>query len=84
LRASAKRARWLAELAAAIEQAQALAWQLGTGEAANPEARALYARLGGALDEVESLRRESCAGFARELDPFWTQLFPCVSRAASQ
>jgi hypothetical protein len=81
LSVSAERARWLAELAVAIERAQALARQLGAGEGANPEARALYARLGGALDEVESLRRGSWVGKEPELDPFWRQLFPCVSGA---
>jgi hypothetical protein len=53
---AANRARWLAELASAIESAQLLAWQLGTAERPSAEARALYGRLEAARVEVETMR----------------------------
>lgn len=53
---AATRARWLAELANAIESAQRLAWQLGTATRPSPEARELYGRLEAARVEVESMR----------------------------
>lgn len=56
LTSAASRARWLAALAAAIESAQQLAWQLGTSDRPSAEARELYSRLEAARAEVESLR----------------------------
>jgi hypothetical protein len=53
---AANRARWLAELADAIESAQLLAWQLGTAERPSTEARELYGRLEAARIEVETMR----------------------------
>lgn len=53
---AANRARWLAELAGAIESAQLLAWQLGTAERPSAEARELYGRLEAARVEVETMR----------------------------
>ena len=55
--AAALRARWLAELADAIESAQSLAWQLGTQERTSAEARELFGRLEAARLELESIRR---------------------------
>lgn len=46
----------MAELAAAIEGAQRVAWQLGTATNGSGEARELYARLEAARIELESLR----------------------------
>ena len=54
---SAERARWLAELAEAIEDAKRVAWRLGFGEGNDSEARELYAQLEAARAEVEALRR---------------------------
>jgi len=54
--AAAPRAQWLAELADAIESAQRLAWQLGTGERRSAEARELYEQLEAARIEVETMR----------------------------
>lgn len=79
---AADRARWLSELAIAVVQAKELAWRLGSGEGPNPEARALYARLGAVLDEVETLRCGSWSGAEQELDPFWRQLLSCPPAAA--
>ena len=68
-RVAAVRARWMAELATAIEGAQRVAWQLGSAQRASLEARELYSRLEAARLELESLR----AGTRRireELDPW--------------
>ena len=54
--AASTRARWLAELADAIESAQRLAWQLGTAERPSAEARELYGQLEAARIEVETMR----------------------------
>ncbi|HET8750783.1 MAG TPA: hypothetical protein VFM42_08585 [Sphingomicrobium sp.] len=80
---AADRARWLGELAVAVARAKELAWHLGSGDGPNPETKALYARLGAVLDEVESLRCGSWSGAEQELDPFWRQLLSCPSAAAA-
>ena len=54
--AAAERARWLFELAHAIDEAQWVAWQLGAGAGHNAEALELYGRLEAARAEVEALR----------------------------
>ncbi len=54
--AAAERARWLFELAHAIDAAQWVAWELGAGSGRNAEALELYARLEVARAEVEALR----------------------------
>lgn len=71
-----ERARWLAELAIAIDQAQRVAWRLGVSEGDDPDAKALYARLESVRTEVETLRRGGWAGEHQELDPFWMKLLP--------
>ena len=55
-RAAAVRARWMAELAAAIDDAQRIAWRLAAEPATSQEARALYGRLEAARIELEELR----------------------------
>ena len=74
--AATERARWLAELAIAIEQAQRIAWRLGVSEGDDPEAKSLYGRLEAARSEIDSLRRGTWSGTHQELDPFWMQLLP--------
>jgi hypothetical protein len=54
---AASRAKWLAELAIAIDEAQRLAWRVGVTEAKSSEALELYVRLEAARVEVEALRR---------------------------
>ena len=71
-----ERARWLAELATAIEQAQRVAWRLGISEGDDPETKDLYARFESVRSEVDSLRRGGWAGERQELDPFWMKLLP--------
>ena len=68
---AAERARWLADLALAIDQAQKLVWRLGVSEGDNAEAKDLYERLESARAEVESLRLGGFAGANRQPDPEW-------------
>ena len=67
--AAAVRARWMAELAAAIDGAQRVAWQLGSARHASLEARELYSRLEAARLELESLRRGT-RQLREEIDPW--------------
>ena len=69
----AERARWLAELAAAIEEAQRVAWRLGVAEGDSSEAKELYARLEVARAEVESLRRGGWSRQEVDFPPLWLQ-----------
>jgi hypothetical protein len=70
------RARWLAELAVAIEQAQKVAWRLGVTEGQDPEALDLYAQLESAREEIEVLRCGGWSGEQQPLDPFWIKFLP--------
>ena len=67
--AAAVRARWMAELAAAIDGAQRVAWQLGSAQHASLEARELYGQLEAARLELESLRRGT-RRLREEIDPW--------------
>lgn len=80
--AATERARWLAELATAIEQAQKLAWRLGVTEGDDAEALELYAHLELAREEVEALRLGGWAGVQQELDPFWLKFLPWRTQIA--
>ena len=71
----ADRARWLAELAVAIEEAQLLVWRIGVLEGGNAGANELYGRLEQARSEIESLR--GVRELARDgFDPEWMKLSP--------
>jgi len=59
----------MAELAAAIEGAQRVAWQLGTSNGGSVEARELYGRLEAARVELEALRGVT-AQLREELEPW--------------
>ena len=66
-----ERARWLGELAAAIDEAQRMAWRIaGDGV----EIGELYSRLDWARAEVEALRRGGWADEFQELPPEWIKL----------
>ena len=65
-----ERARWLAELASAIDEAQILLWRVGVAEGDNADARELYGRLEAARGEIECLR-----GIREDFHPNWTKLF---------
>jgi hypothetical protein len=66
-----ERARWLAELAQAVAQAQKLVWTLGVMEGDNEEARELYARLELVRSDVEALRFGGWVEVREEVDPLW-------------
>ena len=70
---AADRARWLAELAQAVDQAQR--WSLGASAAGFPEIKDLYRRLDAIRIEVEDLRRGRRGVPLSEIDPLWTNLF---------
>jgi hypothetical protein len=71
-----ERARWLAELAATVEEARrvARAWSASRGRCA--EAERIVGRLEAVRVEVEELRGASRSARARQIDPRWTSLFP--------
>ena len=53
--AEAAHARWLSDLALAIDEAQQLSWRIGVSESRNSEAMDLYVRLEIIRAEVEAL-----------------------------
>lgn len=53
---AAGRARWLAELSDALDQAHNLMWKLGIGDGGGPAAMELYLRVEAARLEVQALR----------------------------
>ena len=52
----ARRARWLAELAGAVEHAQLLLWDLAATDRVSPATRALYGDLESVRVEIDRLR----------------------------
>jgi len=68
---AAERARWLAELADALEQAERLIWSLGDLPHANSEMIELYSSLDAARAEVQALRFRRAATTRADLQPFW-------------
>lgn len=71
---ASERARWLAELADALEQAQHVAWDLGIREDSSLEAMELYGRLEAARAEVQSLRLGRFHAGPENKGPEWTEL----------
>lgn len=70
----AERARWLAELAQAVDEAQQLAWSLGASKANAAEVEGLYRRLEAVRIEIEALRRGRLPVREADTDPIWTSL----------
>ena len=68
---AAERARWLAELADALEQAERLVWSFGDLPSTNPEMIDLYGSLDAARAEVQALRVKRVATPPADLRPFW-------------
>ena len=68
---AAERARWLAELAEALEQAERLVWSLGDLPQTDPEVTELYGSLDAARAEVQALRFKRAALAQPALEPFW-------------
>jgi hypothetical protein len=69
-----ERARWLAQLALALEEAQKVAWRLGVSEGDNAEAKELYSRIEAARAEVDRLRLSGFRRIREESDPDWCNL----------
>lgn len=74
--AAVKRARWLAELAFAVDRAQRLARKLSVSEQDGAEAVELNRRLEQVRLEIDELRRGSRPQLRREIDPRWMGLVP--------
>ena len=74
--AAVERARWLAELAFAIDRAQRLARTLAVTERDGAEAVDLSQRLEQLRLEVDELRRGRRLLLRREVDPRWMGLLP--------
>ena len=67
------RARWLAELAAALDEAHRLTLRLTEFGAATSEAVVLRVRIQAMMSEVESLRRGRYTRTDKH-DPIWTDI----------
>src|SRR5438045_9179801 len=80
-----ERARWLAELAQVLEQAQEVMSRLSVGDGRRGEALDVSARLEAARAEVQSLRRARLSEPPENLDPEWRKQLPwhphCPGRA---
>jgi hypothetical protein len=74
--AASERARWLAELSAALDEAQRLIWQLGVSAADSPEAMELYVRIEAARLEVQALRLSRRHGPPNNSASEWTEFSP--------
>ncbi|MGE5564380.1 MAG: hypothetical protein ACM3ZV_13895 [Bacillota bacterium] len=72
---AASRARWLAELAQALDEARHVAKELGADEG-RIEAVELYARIEAARLEVEMMRLRRSAGGGQDYGPEWTKDIP--------
>ena len=68
---SAERARWLAELAEALIEAQQLVWQIGFASD-HPEAMELYGRIEAALSDVQRFRLGRLPAAKHPITPEWT------------
>lgn len=78
--AAAQRARWLAELAEALEDARALVKQMGAAEG-RIEAIELYARIEAVRFEVQAMRLGRGAAVGANSSPEWTRSLPWQRRA---
>lgn len=75
-----ERARWLAELAVALEEAQKLAWQIGQSKEASAEAMELYGRLETVRLEVQAIRIARSDRSRADFDPEWSEYSPWSTR----
>ena len=73
---AAERARWLAELSEALEQAERLIWSMSDRPGTTPELKELYGRVDAARAEIQSLRFKRSAGPRPNVQPFWTEFAP--------
>ena len=82
-RAAARRAKWLAELAEALDEARRLMKQLGAAEG-QLESVELYARIEAIRLEVEAIRLGRRYASRDELDPKWTGMIPWERRRSNR
>jgi hypothetical protein len=73
---AAQRARWLAELSDALEEAQELIWRLGMTGVGNVDAIDLSARLEAARAQVRSLRLGRPNELSENSNPEWSNRLP--------
>ena len=76
------KARWLGELARAIDEAQQIVWRLSVLRGDNPHASEIYGRLEAARDEVERLQRSASRQAKQELERHWTDIIASVTACA--
>lgn len=72
---SADRARWLAELSAALIEAQQLVWQIGLATD-RPEVMELYGQIEAAFAEAQRLRLGRLPLVPDPITPDWTNPLP--------
>ena len=68
------RAHWIAELTAALDEADRLAVLLGDSRAGAGELAALHLRIQAVRTELDELRRNGLGEVRREINPNWTNL----------
>ena len=77
-----ERARWLAELARAIDEAQQLVWRVSLLRGDSLRSSELYGRLEAARDEVGRLQRSANRQNRFDVDRDWSELMAGVSACA--
>jgi cell division inhibitor SulA len=78
--AAAQRARWLAELAEALETARALVMEMGADQG-RIDAVELYARIEAVRFEVQAMRLGRGSAVGAHPGPEWTRNLPWQRRA---
>jgi hypothetical protein len=73
---AAERARWLAELAQVLQDAQELVSRLAVARGRKSEALDVCARLEAAYAEVQSLRRSRTSESVANIDSNWSKHLP--------
>ena len=76
----AERARWLADLSEALEDAQQLLQRLGISATDNPLAMELYLRIEGARFEIQALRLSGSSDWLEISSPKRSQKLPWRQR----
>ena len=76
------RARWLAELARAIDEAQQLVWRLAALRGDNVRSSEIYGQLEAAREEVERLQRSGSRRMRFGLKHDWGELLAGASACA--
>jgi hypothetical protein len=79
---SAHRARWLAEVADALDQAHQLLCELDLDSDAAPDALELRGRIEAARLQVQALRQSRPAAPPAEAGPEWSNLVPWPAKRA--